>query len=116
MARSFLARPAIVELLKPFIVTSVHAAREDLSDLEPAAREIYTRSPLSRDPERLNVFTFALDSRGQVVHAFHGVPAGRRAVNPGRSDYELEIRKALALLPPAHAAPTGGVPDLPPAG
>ena len=106
-----------MDLLRPFVVTAAHAGKEDLSDLDPAVRDIFTKSDLSKDPNRLNVFMFALDHRGEVVHEFHGVPGGRRA-GPGRSDHRVEIQKARAKLklpedkPQNANAPLKGLPDL----
>jgi hypothetical protein len=106
-----------VELLRPFVIAAAHSGREDLSDLEPAVREIFTNSDLSRDPNRLNVFMFVLDPQGRAVHEFHGVPGGRRAV-PGRSDPRAEIEKARAKLelpevkPQQAEGPPPGLPDL----
>jgi hypothetical protein len=107
-------------LLKPFLLTSAHSGKAELDDLEPAVREVFTRSDLSKDPTRFNVFMFALDPQGRVIHEFHGLPGGGRArgVAPGRSDHQAEIRKARAKLklpvaePPAANAPLKGLPDL----
>lgn len=41
---------------------------------------------------------FALDTEGNVVHEFHGLPASRRANSPGRSDQHVEIQKARVAL------------------
>ena len=98
MARGSLASPAVVDLLRPFIITAAHSGREDLADLAPAVREVFTKSGLSKDPNRLNVFMFVLDPQGRVVHEFHGLPGGGRAAVPGRSDYQVEIQKARAEL------------------
>jgi hypothetical protein len=106
-----------VDLLRPFVIVAAHSGREDASDLEPAVREIFTRSDLSRDPDRLNVFMFILDPQGRVVHEFHGVPGGRRAV-PGRSEHRAEIEKARAKLKLPEiksrraGEPPPGLPDL----
>jgi hypothetical protein len=103
-----------VDLLKPFLVTAAHSGKDDLGDLEPAVREVFTRSNLSKDPKRLNVFMFVLNARGEVVHEFHGLP-GRGA---GRSDHQAEIQKARARLelpeakPDEAARPPKGLPDL----
>jgi hypothetical protein len=86
-----------VGLLKPFILTAAHSGKEDFGDLEPAVRDVFTRSDLSKDPKRFNVFMFVLDPKGQVVHEFHGLPAGRKEV-AGRSDHQAEIQKARAKL------------------
>jgi hypothetical protein len=105
----------VVDLLKPFLVTAAHSGKEDLGDLEPSVREVFTHSGLSRDPQRLNVFMFVLDVEGRVVHEFHGLP-GRGA---GRSDHQAEIQKARAKLPLPEAkpekaeGPPKGLPDLP---
>lgn len=80
-------------MLRPFIVTSWHGAGEAAMDGE--VRRIYRASPLSKDPNRLNVFAFVLNSRGEVVHGFHGVP-GRGGRD--RSDWKAELTKALANL------------------
>ena len=118
MARGSLASPEVIKLLDPFIVTSVHAGKENLADMEPEARTIFTESELSRDPNRLNVFLFMLDELGNVVHQCHGVPGGRRG-GPDRSDWSVEISEALAKLklPEAVLAhrdrvPRSSVPDL----
>jgi hypothetical protein len=107
----------VVDLLRPFIITAAHSGKADLADLEPGVRDVFTQSKLSKDPNRLNVFMFVLDARGRVVHEFHGLPSGRKAV-PGRSDHLTEIQKARAELklpadkpPKADAAPKG-LPDL----
>ena len=91
-------------MLDPFIVTSVHTGKENLADMEPDARKIFTESDLSRDPNRLNVFLFVLDEHGTVVHECHGVPGARRG-GPDRSDWSVEIPKALAKLKLPEAAP-----------
>ena len=106
-----------MDLLRPFVITTAHSGKEDFSDLEPAVREIFTKSDLSKDPYRLNVFMFVLDSQGRVVHEFHGVPGGRGAV-PGRSEHRAEIEKARAKLklpevkPQKAEGPSKGLPDL----
>ena len=107
----------MVELLRPFLVTTAHSGKDDLSDLEPAVREVFTKSDLSKDPKRFNVFMFVLDSKGRVVHEFHGLPGGRVAT-PGRSDHQAEIQKARTLLklpetkPHKAEGPPKGLPDL----
>jgi hypothetical protein len=99
-------------------MTAGHSGKADLGDLEPAVREVFTGSNLSKDPKRFNVFMFVLDPQGRVVHEFHGLPAGRTAAAPGRSNHQAEIQKARAQLklPPAQAAkvagPPSGLPDL----
>jgi hypothetical protein len=104
----------VVDLLKPFLLIATHSGKEDLGDLEPAAREVFTRSDLSKDPKRFNVFMFVLDAKGRVVHEFHGLPG----YGPGRSDHQTEIRKARALLelpeakPGKLEGPPKGLPDL----
>lgn len=103
-----------MDLLQPFVVTAAHSGKDNLGDLEPAVREVFTTSGLSRDPNRFNVFMFVLDPRGQVVHEFHGLP-GR---GTGRSDHLAEIQKARAKLKLAGAKPerpqaaSKGLPDL----
>jgi hypothetical protein len=107
----------VVDLLRPFVITAAHSGKEDLGDLEPAVREVFTRSDLSRDPKRFNVFMFVLDAQGRVVHEFHGLPGGRSGA-PGRSDHQAEISKARARLkiadakPPRADGPPKGLPDL----
>jgi hypothetical protein len=107
----------VVELLRPFLVTTAHSGKDDLSDLEPAVREVFTKSDLSKDPKRFNVFMFVLDPAGRVVHEFHGLPAGSRP-GPGRSDHQAEIQKARTLLklpetkPHKAEGPPKGLPDL----
>jgi hypothetical protein len=104
----------VVNLLKPFLLIAAHSGTNALGDLEPAVREVYTRSELSKDPKRFNVFMFVLDPRGRVVHEFHGLP-GRGS---GRSDHEAEIQKARAKLglpeakPEQTEGPPRGIPDL----
>jgi len=118
MARGSLASPAVVDLLRPFIITAAHSGEEDLADLEPAVREVFTKSDLSKDPNRLNVFMLVLDSQGRVVHEFHGLPGGGRAAVLGRSDHQAEIRIARAKLklpeekPQKADGPLKGLPDL----
>jgi hypothetical protein len=103
-----------VDLLKPFLVTTAHSGKDDLGDLETAVREVFTKSGLSKDPKRFNVFMFVLDAKGKVVHEFHGLP-GRGA---GRSDHQAEIEKARAKLKLPEAKPAKaegqpkGLPDL----
>jgi hypothetical protein len=103
-----------VDLLKPFVVTAAHSGKNDLGDLEPAVREVFTKSDLAKDPKRLNVFMFVLDAKGQVVHQFHGLP-GRGA---GRSDHQAELQKAQTTLklpevkPDKATGPPKGLPDL----
>jgi hypothetical protein len=86
--------------------------------LGPAVRAVFTKSDLSKDPKRFNVFMFVLDPQGQVVHAFHGLPGGRKAATPGRSDHRAEIQKARARLklpeakPRKAEGPPKGLPDL----
>ncbi len=99
-------------------MTSVHTAKENLAEVEPDARKIFAESALSRDPNRLNVFLFMLDERGEVVHECHGVPGGRRS-GPDRSDWSAEIAKSLeklilpkALPPLANQSPLRSLPDL----
>jgi hypothetical protein len=103
--------------LRPFIITAAHSGKEDLADLEPAVREVFKKSDLSKDPQRLNVFMFVLNPRGDVVHEFHGLPGSERSAGPGRSDHQAEIKKARAKLKlpevkPAKAdEPPKGLPD-----
>ena len=80
-----------MDLLRPFVITAAHSGKEDLADLEPEAREIFTKSDLSKDPNRFNVFMFVLDPQGRVVHEFHGLPGGGRSAVPGRSEHRAEI-------------------------
>jgi hypothetical protein len=108
----------VVDLLKPFLLTAAHSGKADLGDLEPAVREVYTRSNLSKDPKRFNVFMFVLNPQSRVVHEFHGLPAGARPATPGRSNHQAEIQKARAQLKlpeakPHHVkGPPKGLPDL----
>lgn len=96
----------MLELLKPFIVTSAHAGKNGVSDLEPEVQQIFTRSGLAKDPNRLNVFMFVLSHEGQVVHEFHGLPGGGRAADaPGRSQHAAELAKAIEKLPVPPVAP-----------
>ncbi|HJZ59019.1 MAG TPA: hypothetical protein VKE74_29010 [Gemmataceae bacterium] len=107
-----------MDSLRPFIITAAHSGKEDLADLEPAVREVYTKSDLSQDPNRSNVFMFVLDPRGRVVHEFHGLPGRGRSAVPGRSDHQAEIQKARAKLklpevkPQKVDGPLKGLPDL----
>ena len=107
----------MVDLLKPFLLTAAHSGKADLGDLEPSVREIFTKSDLSKDPKRFNVFVFVLDPQGRVVHEFHGLPGGRTAT-PGRSDHQTEIQKARAQLklpqdkPHKAEGPPKALPDL----
>jgi hypothetical protein len=102
-------------LLESFIITSWHGAGE--AGMPADVKAIYTNSPLSSDPDRLNIFCFVLDQGGQVVHGFHGLQ-GRGG--PGRSDWKTELAKAGARLgSPARSTPTAAkrplaLPDLPP--
>jgi hypothetical protein len=108
----------VLDLLKPFLLTAAHSGQADLGDLEPAVREVFTKSDLSQDPKRFNVFMFVLDPQGKVVHEFHGLPGGRQAATPGRSDHRAEIQKARAQLklpeakPHKADGPPQGLPDL----
>jgi hypothetical protein len=107
-----------VDLLRPFVVTAAHSGKEDLSDLEPAVRDIFTKSDLSKDPQRLNVFVFALNHQGEVIHEFHGVPGSGRSAGHGRSDHLVEIQRARTKLklseekPLKADRPLKGLPDL----
>ena len=107
-----------MDLLKPFLVTAAHSGNDDLGDLEPAVREVFTKSELSKDPKRFNVFMFVLDPQGRLVHEFHGLPGGRKAGTPGRSDHQAEIEKARSQLklpeakPHKAEGPPKGLPDL----
>jgi hypothetical protein len=96
-------------------VTSVHAGKDNFEDMEPDARRLFEESDLSRDPNRLNVFLFVLDERGQVMHECHGVPGGARG-GVGRSDWAAEISRARAKLNlPSEARgarPIRSLPDL----
>jgi hypothetical protein len=100
-------------------LTTGHSGRADLGDLEPAVREVFTNSSLSKDPQRFNVFMFVLDPQGRVIHEFHGLPGGRKTAAPGRSDHQVEIQKARARLKLPQATPKvegqlKGLPDLKP--
>lgn len=103
-----LSNPAIIKLLQPFIVTTWHGA--GVSEMPADVKEIFTNSPLSKDPKRLNIFSFVLDHEGRVVHGFHGLP-GR---GEDRADYQKEIPKALAKLklPDKPAEMALSIPDL----
>jgi hypothetical protein len=104
----------VLDLLKPFLLIAAHSGKEDLGDLEPGVREVFTQSALSKDPKRFNVFLFVLDAKGRVVHEFHGLPGN----GPGRSDHREEIKKARTLLklpeakPGKAEGPPKGLPDL----
>lgn len=101
------------------MITAAHAGKDDLADLEPEVRAIFSASALSKDPNRLNVFMFVLDPQGRVVHEFHGVPGARRGSIASRSDHQAELNKAHAKLKlPERAAEAAtdslkGLPDLP---
>lgn len=62
---------------------------------------------------------FVLDTDGEVVHEFHGLPTGGRSSGRGRSDHKVEIETARAALglssaDSARAASSlRGLPDLP---
>src|SRR5262245_45684850 len=102
----------MVNLLKPFVLTAAHSGKADLDAVEPGVREIFTKSKLSKDPNRFNVFMFALDAQGEVLHEFHGLPGGARAAgNPGRSDHQAEIQKARALIKLPEGSGTRESPD-----
>jgi hypothetical protein len=107
----------VLDLLRPFLLTAAHSGQADLGDLEPAVREVFTKSELSKDAHRFNVFMFVLDPQGRVVHEFHGLPGGR-APTAGRSDHKAEIQKARAQLKLPEAitqraeGPPKGLPDL----
>ena len=100
--------------MKPFLVTTAHSGKDELGDLEPAVRDVFAKSDLSKDAKRFNVFMFVLDTKGQVIHEFHGLPGN----GPGRSDHQAEIKKARALLklpeakPGKAGGPPKGLPDL----
>jgi hypothetical protein len=116
MARGSLASDAVLKLLQPFVITSANCGGSDLSALDPEVRDIFTKSDLFKDPERLNVFAFVLDHNGQLVHQFHGLPGGR---GRARSDYAVELARAIARLklPEEQRAKKNtdlpGLPDLP---
>lgn len=90
-----LSQPAIVKLLHPFVVTAWHGPGE--AAMPPDVKEVFSQSAVAKDPKRLNTFMLILDPQGKLVHSFHGLPSGRGA-NDGRSDYSVEIPKALAQL------------------
>lgn len=109
-----LSDPAIVRSLQPFVVTTWNGDGE--ASMPPEIRELFDKSEAGRDPGRLNVFMLVLDYHGRLVHSFHGLPSGRRAVNAGRSDYAKEIPRALEKLglpvaPPEDDKPVN-LPDL----
>lgn len=91
-----LSDPAIVRSLQPFVVTAWNGDGE--AGMPAEIKELFDRSEAGKDPKRLNVFMLMLDQEGRLVHSFHGLPSGRRAVGEGRSDYSREIPKALAKL------------------
>jgi hypothetical protein len=76
-------------------------------------KAIFTRSKLSKDPKRLNLFVFMLDHQGRTVHGFHGLPGGARG-GDGRSDYTRAIPSGLAKLkiPADQEGRSSAVPDL----
>ena len=76
-------------------MTAWHGA--DVSDMPADVKAIFTRSELSKDPKRLNLFVFMLDKEGRAVHSFHGLPGGARG-GDARSDYAKEIPNGLAKL------------------
>jgi hypothetical protein len=90
-----LSDPAVLQQLQPFLVTAWHGAA--VADMPPDVRAVFTRSELSKDPKRLNLFVFLLDHQGRTVHGFHGLPGGARG-GDGRSDYAKEIPSGLARL------------------
>jgi hypothetical protein len=97
--------------LQPFLVTAWHGA--EVADIPPDVKAIFTRSELSKDPKRLNLFVFLLDHQGRTVHSFHGLPGGARG-GDGRSDYTKEIPSCLAKLklPADQEGRSSAVPDL----
>ncbi|HEY6167213.1 MAG TPA: hypothetical protein VI454_04180 [Verrucomicrobiae bacterium] len=106
----------MLELLRPFVVTSWHGAGEP--EMSADVQAIYTKSSLSKDPDRSNMFVFVLDSAGRVIHEFHGLSGGRRG-GKGRSDWLVELQRAREKLklPVAKAGsssitPLASLPDL----
>ena len=97
--------------MRPFLVTAWHGA--DVSDMPADVKAIFTRSELSKDSKRLNLFVFMLDHQGRTVHSFHGLPGGARG-GDGRSDYTKEIPSGLAKLklPADQVGRVSAVPDL----
>jgi hypothetical protein len=96
MRGGHLSNPEVARLLRPFVVSSWHGG--DPAQMPADVRRVYTDSPI---PKTTNVYMFLLDSRGQLVHSFHGLQ-GRR--NTG-STYPQEIAKARALLKLADEPP-----------
>src|SRR5438876_129905 len=79
-------------------MTTTHiTAHDNFAGLDPEAKELFAKSPLLKDRNRLNIFAFVLNPQGEVVHEFHGLP-GKATVESARSDYSVEITKALAKL------------------
>jgi hypothetical protein len=81
--------------------------------MEPDIKEIHTQSNLPKDT---GVYAYVLDQWGRLVHAFRGLPGGRRG---NRSDYKVEITKAIERLelpnartPPTASGRPNAIPDL----
>lgn len=85
-----LSNPSIVKLLRPFVVTSWHGAGE--AEMPADVKEVFTKAAI---PKRSNVFMFALDATGRLVHGFNAVSSGPRGQQPGP---QQEIIKAIAKL------------------
>jgi hypothetical protein len=95
-----LSDPAVLKLLRPFVVTSWHGVEATMTR---EVKEVFGQSEVAKPPRRSNTFMLLLDPQGRLVHGFHGL-SGRGV---GRSDYKVEVAKGLAKL----KLPEGKTPD-----
>lgn len=98
-------------MLKPFLLASWHGSG---ANIPPDINDFFEKSGVARN---INVFGFALDSKGELAHGFPALPNGRA---PGY--FKDEVAKAVEKLKPPKVEPKGSLlPDLkgsgsPPAG
>jgi len=106
-----LSNPDVIELLKPFLLASWHGSG---TNLPSEIQALFEKSGVARN---INVFGFALDSKGELAHGFPALPGGRAP-----NYFKEEVAKAVDKLKPAKVEPKGtALPDLkgsgpPPAG
>jgi hypothetical protein len=75
--------------------------------MDPAVRDLFTKAAL---PRETNVYMFALDPKGELVHGFVALAGGRR--NPSHFKDEMDKAAAKIKLPEVARSPEGSrLPD-----
>ena len=99
--RGALAAPASLLLLAPFVMATWHGKGD--GDMPADVKEIYAASDVAKET---NVYCFALDAKGKLVHGFQALPKQR---DP--SHLKDQLVKARGKLTIPDIKPKGSLPD-----